>query len=149
MAKRAEDKEKPRCKTKYCRKYVVKNGYCKKCNEKRLSASETASIGGNGVKSPIEMLKLDEIDRLRFVELDQMLINHKQEIQILKQTQQIEDQAYVARKNQRNTRVSELLIHIKDKEIEQRAMLKKFGEKYGFKEQDVSIDDVTGVIHLH
>lgn len=128
-------KEKNKCREKGCNRVAREDGYCKKCFSSKSITNEEG------------ILQLTEIDRLKFLEIDQALLNFSQEIKLLDQEQRIDDFNFNQRRNTRNTRINELKNNIRDNVIKQKVFLGNLSEKYGFNPSISSIDDKTGVIH--
>lgn len=140
MAKKTTKKtetKKQQCKKEGCKRVARADGFCKKCS------AEMA-------QDPMEqVVRLSEIERLRFVEADQAMLNHTQEVRLLQQEQKLVDVDYMSMKQRRQNRVNELQAAIKVRTLEQRKMLAGWGEKYNFNPAHISIDDQTGVIQEH
>lgn len=134
--KKAKSVRKKQCATKGCRK-------------SRVDGSEYCAEHAHDQDPLEEVSRLTELDRLRFLEADQALVNWTQEIKILDQEQRIENNEHEVRKRVRQNRVDQLRAAINARTIEQRQMLVELGEKYGFDPKISSIDDRTGVIVAH
>lgn len=137
--KRAKAVKRPRCQEPKCRKNAVDgSSHC---------ADHAAPQGDGGV--PKDVCKLSEIDLLKFIRTDNELHNHQLEIKNLEQAQMLEDREFEQRRAERRNRVRLLQQSIRQREVEQKQLLKDFGERYGFDATTASIDDQTGVVHEH
>lgn len=95
------------------------------------------------------VIRLTELERLRYLETDNNLRNQSQEVLILRQQQRLEDIDYNQRKTVRSTRIAELTAAIQLHTQIQRDMLADFGKTYAVNPARISIDDKTGVIQEH
>lgn len=141
-AKRSGRKQ---CAEKGCRKLQAEGS--KRCREHQAAA------GGNGVPGrpavPDGVVQLSEIDLLRFVRTDTELHNHKLEIRNLEQEHVIDQAGFEQRRAVRQNRIKLLQQSIRQREVQQRALIEELGKKYGFDHTIASIDDETGAVHEH
>jgi hypothetical protein len=131
MAK-ARKVRKPQCAEPGCRKSIVEGeDYCRV----HLEQDPTNAV-----------MKLTELELLRFKETDTALHNHTLEIRNLDQEQQLAHVQFEQQKRVRQQRVNALKESIKIRSNEQRRMMESLGAKYGFDPTRTSIDDETGAI---
>lgn len=129
-------------------KTVKKKATKKKATKKK--APRKAPRKKAELAEPTEgVVKLSEIDLLRFLNTDTELNNHQLEIRNISQEEHIEKAAYEQNKATRIQRINALKQSIKVRSQEQKAMLVQLGEKYGFDPSTASIDDKTGIVHVH
>lgn len=133
--KRTPKPSRKRCQQDGCRKLAVTAGVC---------TEHTAA------QNPMDhVIRLTELERLRYLETDNNLRNQSQEVLILRQQQRLEDIDYNQRKTVRSTRIAELTAAIQLHTQIQRDMLADFGKTYAVNPARISIDDKTGVIQEH
>jgi len=136
VAKKTARMKRHRCREEGCRKLQA------------LGSDFCAAHAGSA--DPVDyVIRLTELERLQFNESDIAIRNHKQEIRILDQEQQLESVAYASKKATRQSRVDELRGSTAQRIREQRDLVLRLGEKYEFDPKHVSIDDITGVVHEH
>ena len=120
-----------------------------KCRRGRVDGSRQCVLH-QGVEEPTKVVKkLDEIDRLRFLEIDTALHNFNLEIRALGQEQQLAQLDFDQRRLGRKQRIAQLKASISVRMQEQAQMLTTLGDRYDFDPKRASIDDTTGVIQEH
>jgi hypothetical protein len=127
------------CSTKGCRRRRKSELYCDPCQAEADNANDPSN----------NVIRLTELERMQFVECDTLLHNQTLQIKNLDQEQRIEQTEFDVKKRARAHKVKGLRAAITQYTMEQRQLLAKWGEKYGFDPAHVSIDDKTGVVQEH
>lgn len=141
--KKTKSVRKKQCSTKGCRKARVDGSeFCRDC-------APAAPVEENALEPEKSVLKLSELDLLKFLRTDTELHNHRLEIKNLEQEQVIEDREFDQRRATRTNRIKLLQQSIRQRQVEQKTLLMELGARYGFDATVASIDDQTGIIHEH
>lgn len=130
-------------------KTVKKKASKKKATKKKAPRKKAPRKKAELAEPTEDVIKLSEIDLLRFLNTDTELNNHQLEIRNISQEEHIEKAAYEQNKATRIQRINALKQSIKVRSQEQKTMLVQLGEKYGFDPSTASIDDKTGIVHVH
>ena len=124
------------CSKKGCRKLRVTDEFCE--------AHEVESKEG---MNPVDHVKkLSELDRLRFVEIDNEIRSASQQIKIMQLEQNQDSLQYDERRKNRQAHVDTFSDGISSQQGEYKSLMAGLGKTYGFNPAHVSIDDKTGVI---
>jgi hypothetical protein len=136
VAKKTTRKKRKQCAKKGCRKLRVSEEFCE----------AHAAEAKEGLNPIDHVMRLTEMDRLRFVEIDNDVRGSAQQIRILNLEQQQDGMQYEDRKRQRQAHVDTHSANIEAQQGEYKRLVQELGKKYGFDPAHVSIDDKTGVI---
>jgi hypothetical protein len=133
--------------TKTAKKAAAKKTPRKKAARKKAPRKKAPAAG---IPDPMEENKrLSEMDRLRFVALDNELRALGFEQSNVSQEEDIDRRNYEARKLVRQQRNRQINQTLRIKAQEQKQLLVELGGKYDFDPGLVSIDDVSGIVHEH
>lgn len=141
-AKKEKSVRKKQCATKGCRKARIDGSeFCRDC--------APADEGHPAQEVMDKVIKLSELDLLRFVRSDTELHNHQLEIKNIEQAQTIDTREFDQRRAERTNRTRLLQQSIRQRQVEQKTLLADMGSRYGFDHTIASIDDQTGIVHEH
>lgn len=136
MARKKKNAKRQQCSKPGCRRLRVTEEYCEEHQDEIDAAL-----------NPIDhVIRLSEMDRLRFVEVDNEVRTASQQIKILQLEQEQDSMKYTERRTARQGLVNTHSANIDALQRDYKRLMQEFGEKHGFNPAHVSIDDKTGVI---